>query len=147
MTPATIELLDEARCQALEATLVERIYEFNAEATGYRDGRLLGGQVRAGSGELIGGYSGHTWGGVCVVTHLWVAGPYRGQGLGRALLESAEAEALRRGCAHLTLMTHNFQAPSFYERAGYRRLCTIEDWPVAHSDAVYRKWLRDGHVA
>lgn len=147
-----VELLDEAQCLELDATLVERIYEFNSEATGYTDGKLLGGCVRADSGELIAGFSGHTWGGVCVVTHLWVDRQYRGRGMGQTVLQSAEAEARRRNCAHLILATHSFQAPRFYERLGYQRICTVEDWPVAHSNTVYRKPLhtdaqRTSHVS
>ena len=147
-----VELLDEAQCLELDATLVERIYEFNSEATGYTDGKLLGGCVRADSGELIAGFSGHTWGGVCVITHLWVDRQYRGRGMGQTVLQSAEAEALRRNCAHLILASHSFQAPRFYERLGYQRICTVEDWPVAHSNTVYRKPLhtdaqRTSHVS
>jgi len=147
-----VELLDEAQCLELDATLVERIYEFNSEATGYTDGKLLGGCVRADSGELIAGFSGHTWGGVCVVTHLWVDRQYRGRGMGQTVLQSAEAEARRRNCAHLILASHSFQAPRFYERLGYQRICTVEDWPVAHSNTVYRKPLhtdaqRTSHVS
>jgi GNAT superfamily N-acetyltransferase len=137
----SVELLDEANCIELETVLVDRIYEFNANATGYSDGQLLGGRIRDDSGELIGGFSGHTWGGVCVVTHLWVAEPHRGSGVGRALLKSAEAEGRRRNCTCAILMTHNFQAPAFYERAGYSRVCSVEDWPVAYSNVVYRKRL------
>jgi ribosomal protein S18 acetylase RimI-like enzyme len=147
-----VELLDEAQCLELDATLVERIYEFNSEATGYTDGKLLGGCVRADSGELIAGFSGHTWGGVCVITHLWVDRQYRGRGMGQTVLQSAEAEARRRNCAHLILASHSFQAPRFYERLGYQRICTVEDWPVAHSNTVYRKPLhtdaqRTSHVS
>ena len=147
-----VELLDEAQYLELDATLVEHIYEFNSEATGYTDGKLLGGCVRADSGELIGRFSGHTWGGVCVVTHLWVDRQYRGRGMGQTVLQSAEAEARRRNCAHLILATHSFQAPRFYERLGYQRICTVEDWPVAHSNTVYRKPLhtdaqRTSHVS
>jgi len=147
-----VELLDEAQCLELDATLVERIYEFNSEATGYTDGQLLGGCVRADSGELIAGFSGHTWGGVCVITHLWVDRQYRGRGMGQTVLQSAEAEARRRNCAHLILASHSFQAPRFYERLGYQRICTVEDWPVAHSNTVYRKPLhtdaqRTSHVS
>lgn len=141
MNAPAVELLDEARCQELEAALVERIYEFNCEATGYRDGRLVGGRVRANSGELVGGFTGHTWGGACIITHLWVAAQHRGQGIGQALLQSAETEAVRRNCAHMILATHSFQAPEFYERAGYERVCSVEDWPVAHANVFYRKWL------
>jgi len=147
-----VELLDEAQCLELDATLVERIYEFNSEATGYTDGKLLGGCVRADSGELIAGFSGHTWGGVCVITHFWVDRQYRGRGMGQTVLQSAEAEARQRNCAHLILASHSFQAPRFYERLGYQRICTVEDWPVAHSNTVYRKPLhtdaqRTSHVS
>jgi GNAT superfamily N-acetyltransferase len=147
MKPNPVALLDEAQCQELEAALVERIYEFNAQATGYSDGKLIGGSLRADSGELIAGFSGHTWGGACIITHLWVAEQHRGQGLGLALLQSAEAEALRRNCSHLTLATHSFQAPRFYEQAGYHRVGTIEDWPPAHSNIIYRKLLRGVRTA
>ena len=142
MNIKTIELLDESQCVELEALLVERIYEYNAEVTGYADGRLIGGCIHD-AGILVAGFSGHTWGGVCVITHLWLAKQYRRQGLGRTLLQSAEQEALRRHCVFMLLATHSFQAPAFYERQGYERLCTINDWPVAHANSVYRKLLRN----
>ena len=40
MNTPPIELCDGSECHELEAFLVERIYEFNAQATGYFDGRL-----------------------------------------------------------------------------------------------------------
>jgi ribosomal protein S18 acetylase RimI-like enzyme len=134
-----IELLDDTRCMEMEATLVELIYQFNARATGHVDGRLLGGEIRTEGGDLAGGFSGHTWGGVSVVTHLWVAEQFRGMGVGRALLESAEGEARQRKCTHAILMTHDFQAPGFYERAGYTRVFEVQDWPASHANILYRK--------
>ena len=139
--PWAVELLDEAQCIELETELVEHIYQFNARATGCDDGQLLGGSIRADSGELIGGFSGHTWAGVCVVTHLWVDEKYRGSGIGRELLLSAEAQARRRHCTWSILTTHSFQAPEFYERVGYRRACGVDHWPIGHSNIVYRKQL------
>jgi GNAT superfamily N-acetyltransferase len=141
MKSPTVELVDEAQSQELETALADRIYEFNSAATGYSDGKLLGGCIRTNSGALIGGFSGHTWGGVCVITYLWVAEQHRGQGIGKALLKSAEAEARRRKCSHLILTTHSFQAPGFYERVGFQRVCSVEEWPVAYSDIVFRKLL------
>lgn len=46
---------------------------------------------------------------------------HRGKGLGRLLLETAEAEARRRGCCKLTLevLSGNTRARSVYEAAGY----------------------------
>jgi len=138
-----VELLDgDAPCAALDGVLVERLYEFNAEATGCDDGRLFGGRVVDADGELIVGFSGHTWCGVGVLTHLWIAPAQRGRGLGRDLLAQAEAEALRRGCADAIVLTHDFQAPDFYERAGYRLVASIADWPAGHANHVYRKRLR-----
>ena len=141
MNSSKIELLDETQCEDLESELVERIYEFNAEATGCFDGKLLGGCVRNADGELIAGFNGHTWAGTCVLTNVWVAQAYRGQGHGRALLETAEAEALRRSCTQVILGTHSFQSPGFYEGMGYQRVVSIADWPQGHSEIVMRKLL------
>ena len=80
---ANVALLDEAQCQKLEAFLVDRIYEFNSEATGYFDGKLLGASIRNKAGEVIAGLTGHTWGGCCEISHLWVSGRHRGRGFGR----------------------------------------------------------------
>lgn len=141
MTSARVELLDELGCQELDAELVERIHEFNVGATGHGGGRLIGGSIRAEAGELLGGFSGHTWGGVCVIAHLWVAEHLRGTGLGHALLKSAEAEAAKRQCACVILATHSFQAPGFYAAHGYENLGGVEDWPIGHSNIFYRKAL------
>ena len=140
--PRLVTLLDEAQSQELEALLVEHIYEFNAEATGYFDGKLLGGRIVDDQGEVIAGFTGHTWGGCCVLTHVWVSAKHRIQGLGTTLLRSAEAEALRRGCAQVVLSSHSFQAPGFYEVNGYERKYAVEGWPRGYCDIIYVKALR-----
>jgi len=142
MPTNAVVLLDEAQCQELESFLADRIYEFNAEVTGYSDGKLLAGSIRSDAGEVIAGFSGHTWGGCCEISHLWVHERHRGQGLGRTLLQVAEAEARRRSCAQVVLMTHSFQAPEFYERLGYERRYAIEGRPKGHSNIVYIKLLQ-----
>ncbi|QBB72030.1 GNAT family N-acetyltransferase [Pseudolysobacter antarcticus] len=142
-TPRVI-LCDEGQCDELEAFLIERIYEFNSHATGYFDGRLIGGQVRSESGEVIAGFNGHTWGGCCVVSHLWVHESQRGHGLGQTLLQAAEAEASSRGCEQMVLSTHTFQAPAFYERLGYRKEAVISGQPKGHANVTYVKNLQRG---
>jgi ribosomal protein S18 acetylase RimI-like enzyme len=59
-----------------------------------------------------------------VIMHLEdivVAPPYRGQGLGRLLLERAKQEAHQRGADRLTLAVtaHNTQAQALYSRCGF----------------------------
>jgi len=145
MNANSVALLDESQCQDLESFLADRIYEFNSKTTGYLDGRLLAGSIRNDAGEIIAGFSGHTWGGCCEISHLWVIESMRGQGLGRRLLEAAEAEALRRGCEQVVLSTHSFQAPEFYKRLGYQEVFAIEGRPRGYSNIIYIKQLRREH--
>ena len=135
----TVVLLEEDQCPKLEAFLVERIYEFNSKATGYFDAKLLGANIKNEAGEVVAGITGHTWGGCCEISNLWVAEHHRGQGLGKTMLLAAEAEALRRGCDKIVLTTHSFQAPEFYERLGYERKYAIEGRPRSHSNIVFVK--------
>jgi GNAT superfamily N-acetyltransferase len=140
-------LQDEAQSQELESFLAERIYEFNSNATGYFDGKLLAGAVRNEQGEVIAGFSGHTWGGCCELSHVWVHEQHRGQGLGVALLASAEAETRSRGCVQVVLSTHSFQAPGFYESLGYERKYALEGRPQGHSQLIYSKRLQGKNAA
>ena len=133
---------DDAECERLGSFLADRIYEFNANATGYVDGMLLGGCIRNDVGDVVAGVNGHTWGGSCELSHVWVDERYREQGLGTALLRSAEAEAAARGCAQVVLATHSFQAPGFYERLGYERKYAVEGRPKGYADIIYVKVLR-----
>jgi len=48
---------DDAECEKLGAFLADRIDEFKANATGYFDGKLLGGCVRSDAGEAVAGYT------------------------------------------------------------------------------------------
>lgn len=141
MQTEVVPCRDEAECQELGAFLADRIYEFNAQATGYFDGMLLAGCVRSEAGEIVAGFDGHTWGGCCVLAHLWVHERCRGQGLGTLLLRSAEAGAVARGCVQIVLATHSFQAPGFYERMGYERKYATQGRPKGHADVIFVKVL------
>jgi GNAT superfamily N-acetyltransferase len=139
MSTHSVEFCTESECIEVEAFLVERIYEFNAKATGYYDGKLIGGKLLNEAGEVIAAFNGHTWGGCCVIAHLWVQESQRSRGLGRTLLQAAEAEASRRGCDQVVESTHSFQAPAFYERLGYERQATVLGHPKGHANVTYVK--------
>lgn len=110
--------------------LSDRITEFNMATTGIRDGRGLTITARDAQGEIVGGLSGFTWGGMGKVRLLWVRDDARGQGLGSRMLAAAEAEIRARGCGQVVLETHSFQAPDFYQALGYRIVGTVDDYPV-----------------
>ena len=120
--------------------LEERIYEFNAAATGITDGAWLGIFVRDEQQRIVAGICGNTWGGVAEIRQFWVEESRRRQGLGTRLIDAAEAEAKRRGCSQMVLMTFSFQAPEFYARRGFEVIATIEG-PAAHRNFWMRKWL------
>lgn len=63
----------------------------------------------------------------------------RGSGIGRALIEQAEAAARERGCHGLWLDTFVFQAPDFYEHLGFTRFGTIENFHDGQARYFYLK--------
>jgi GNAT superfamily N-acetyltransferase len=142
MTDCLLNFEDEY-IEWLEMFLVDRIYEFNAQAINRFDAKSLGAAIRDGRGQVIAAICGYTWAGCCQITHLWVAAEQRGQGLGRKLLAGAEAEAIQRGCQVIQLSTHSFQSPAFYEHTGYARQAVVADHPVGHSNIFYAKALKD----
>src|SRR5690348_15818242 len=94
----------------LENFLAERIYEYNAAATGYHDAEFFTATQASESGVIHAGICGYTWGGCCYVSYLWVAEPFRGKGLGSELLEAVEAHAREKRCRVILLASHSFQS-------------------------------------
>jgi GNAT superfamily N-acetyltransferase len=125
----------------VEAFLAERIYEYNAAATGYHDAQSFSA-LRKKGGSVHAGVSGYTWGGCCYVTYLWVAKSSRGRGLGSELLAAAERHARKKRCRLVLVSSHSFQAPAFYAAKGYELVARIEDHPVGHSSSHYMKRLQ-----
>ena len=90
--------------------------------------RPLSSFARLGSGEVVGGAVGRTWGRCCELQQLWVAEAHRGRGIGAGLVRAFEAAAVQRGCSVCYLETFDFQAPGLYRALGYE---------VAYSHRVY----------
>lgn len=123
------------------ALLEARTVEATLRAAGVDDERELAIFVRDPDGRIVAGVSGGTWGGCCELSHLWVDDALRGRGLGSALIGAAEDEARRRMCADVVLMTHDVQAPGFYERLGYETVGVVEGYPRGSAARWFRKRL------
>lgn len=138
LSPITLRV---GEAPEIEAFLAERIYEFNAKATGCSDGESFSATQRDESGVIRAGISGYTWGGCCYVSYLWVEERERGRGLGAALLRAAEEHARAKNCVVLFVSSHSFQSPCFYERKGYERQAVVHDHPVGHTNIFFAKRL------
>ena len=125
----------------LESFLAQRIYEYNAAATGYHDGESFSAVHQNESGSIEAGVYGFTWGGCCFVSYLWVAEALRRRGMGSELLRAVEGHAREKRCRLILLSSHSFQAPDFYARRGYEKVARIRDYPVGYDDIVLVKRL------
>ena len=119
--------------------LEERIYEFNVQATGISDGQRFATFLRGPDGTVIGGIDGWTWGGTCFISHLFVPAQMRKQGHGTRLMRRIEEEATARGCDKVVVGTHDFQAPDFYRKLGFRFTGAVEGYPRGHQYLTFVK--------
>ena len=97
-----------------EVAAIERcLYEHNCQASGFSDGKDLGFVARDKDDNIIGAAFGYSWGGISELKQLWVAE--------------------RR----IWLASYDFQAPAFYERAGFTRVIDLKDWPIGHTNSIF----------
>jgi N-acetylglutamate synthase-like GNAT family acetyltransferase len=117
------------------------LYDFNRAAVGRHDGEGLAFVIRDEAGEIVAASAGYTWAGIAEIRQMWVDEALRGQGHGRALLDAMVAEARRRGVRHIWLASYSFQAPGFYEKAGFKRMAEFADCPPGHANVILCKRL------
>lgn len=103
----------------LNERLDKELTAFNTAVTGAGDYGSLSIRVTDGAGELVGGLTAWTWGGLCGISMLWVHEDRRKEGWGSKILLAAEEEARKRGCDRVAVSSFTFQAPGFYQRHGY----------------------------
>jgi ribosomal protein S18 acetylase RimI-like enzyme len=56
-------------------------------------------------------------------------------------MRTVEAEARARGCGHILLETHSFQAPDFYRKLGFEIIGCVDGYPRGHRSLTMRKRL------
>ena len=76
--------------------------------------------ARTSEGDICGGVACYIYREVLLIDTLGLDDAYRGQGLGRQLMDMAERRGRDSGCAFAFLDTMNWQARPFYEKLGYR---------------------------
>jgi ribosomal protein S18 acetylase RimI-like enzyme len=94
--------------------------------------------VKGDQGRVLGGLIGRTWGDCAEIQQLWVDPGQRRQGLGANLLQAFLKAARERGCTLVYLETFSFQAPTFYQRHGFRVLHEAGDF----APGIQKYWMR-----
>ena len=97
--------------------------------------------VEDDSGELMAGIVAETFGNWLEIEYLFVKEDLRGQGIGSQLLQQAESEAKKRNCRSVFVNTYQFQAPTFYQKRGYKEVFTLRYYPYTGQRHYYQKYL------
>jgi GNAT superfamily N-acetyltransferase len=107
--------------------------------------RLLVIPIHDEEGAVTGGFWGATMFEWLHVGMLFVPETMRGQGVGAALMASAETEARKRGCRGAYVDTFSFQAAPFYQKLGFTLFGVLEDYPPGHRQLYFRKSFEQSH--
>ena len=91
--------------------------------------------------QLIGGLIGYIDWGWLDIDVIWIDEVYRGKGIGKYLVESAEQKARGKDIRQAKLCTFDFQALEFYKKLGYIVYGKLDDYPKGHSFYYLRKDL------
>ena len=121
----------------------EELKAFNDGIVGDDNHEELNLCIHNGEGQLIAGLCGGTYWGWLNIERLWVHENYRSRGLGKLLVETAEKQAIDRGCRHAHVDTMDFQAPGMYTKLGYRVMTEYRNLPAGHSRIFLTKSLSD----
>lgn len=125
----------------------DRLAEFNYSQIGNYEYKPLVIFLKDSQSELssqnniFGGLYGFIGLGWLNVSTLWVAEDLRGKGYGKAILTTAEQEAIRQKCEYAYLFTFSFQTPNFYQKLGYEIFGVLDDFPPGHQRLFLKKQL------
>ncbi len=91
--------------------------------------------------KLVGGLVSYIdWGWLDIDT-IWLEEDYRGKGIGKYLIISAEQKAIDKGIKRAKLCTFDFQALPVYKKLGYKVYGKVEDFYEGHTLYYLQKKL------
>ena len=93
------------------------------------------------NGDKKAGITGYAHGNWFFIDLLFVSDTLRGQGIGKRLLSLAEEDAKNKGCKYAFVNTNAFQAPAFYQKAGYECVFKLEEFPLNGEKYYFTKKL------
>lgn len=105
------------------------------------DGKRLSVYVQDDQGQIKGGLIAATYWGWLDIQMLYLDESLRGQGYGKQLLATAEAQARERECKFAFADCADFQNLAFLESQGYETFTQLEDRPPGYNTHFMKKSL------
>ena len=97
------------------------------------------------SGVVVAGAVGRTEYGRLFVSNLWVSEDRRSQGLGTALLDHLEREAMSQDCSSAMIETLNDRVAGLYSRRGYQTVVMVNSYVGPFNRHIMLKMLQSAH--
>jgi ribosomal protein S18 acetylase RimI-like enzyme len=119
----------------------EGLKEHNKKFANPDNHKKLSVLLKDDNGKVVGGLLGGTYWDWLHIDSLWLDESLRNQGYGQQLLQEAEKEAIKRGCEHVHLDSHDFQAVEFYKKNGYVIAGQLDDLPEGYTRYLMKKDL------
>jgi GNAT superfamily N-acetyltransferase len=110
----------------------EPLIDYNESQAGDRRVKNYALFARDPSGIVLGGLLGSTHWNHFFISALFVYERFRKAGIGRELMQRAEAEAITSDCDAIFLDTFDFQARGFYEKLGFTVFGVLDNYPPGH---------------
>ena len=123
------------------AEIHRMLKEYNLSKREASENIPLGIFLEDENGGKLAGLTGEIFGNWLLIKYLFVSEALRGLGIGRKILEKAEAEARARGAKYSFVDTFSFQAPGFYKKLGYEEVFRLTEYPYTGSRTYFTKKL------
>jgi GNAT superfamily N-acetyltransferase len=123
--------------------IIEGVEDFNSPFFGHQKCVDLVVYLRDENNQVLGGVIAWIRPGMKLlyIDTMWISEPMRKQGFGKKLMLTAEAEGKKLGCTHSQVDTLPFQAESFYQKLGYKRIGVVPKLYGKHDSIFMRKDL------
>ena len=87
--------------------------------------------------DQLGGLIGKRTGNTIHIQLLAVNPDHQNQGIGKQLIQAIFDYGKKVGCRSVTVTTQDYQAPHFYQAAGFETFGVLSDTPVLGTDKLY----------
>ena len=117
------------------------ITQYNIQQIGKQKYIPVGSFARKGD-KVIGGITGNMYWNYLFIDLMWIEDEYRGQGIGKQLIDEFEKLSIKHGIYKSHLYTASFQSLDFYKKCGYSVVGQLEDMPEGETEYMLYKRLQ-----